>query len=134
MFTLAGIPDKQQEGSSDDHPLHLNEEEPTDLEAFLSLLYPETFQEEHTVEEWISCWRFALKWQFRVQQELAKKNLMVIASPVDKIILARMFEEELGGWLVDAFRDMARRPAPPTLLEGCRLGVDDLVIIRQLCH
>jgi hypothetical protein len=59
---------------------------------------------------------------------------MIIASPVDKIILGRMFKEELGGWFVTAFIDMARRQEPPTLLEGRRLGVDDLVLIGQLHH
>ena len=53
-----------------------------------------------------------------------------IASPTDKIVLGRMFEEA-SGWLVQAFTDMAKRRKPPTMLEGRRLGVDDLVII---CH
>ena len=38
MFTL---PPGKQDGSSDDQPLHLEDQEPRDLEAFLSLLYPE---------------------------------------------------------------------------------------------
>jgi hypothetical protein len=41
MFTLPDTPGEQQEGSSDDRPLHLDGQDPTDLEAFLSLLYPE---------------------------------------------------------------------------------------------
>ena len=59
---------------------------------------------------------------------------MVIASPVEKIALGRSFKEEMGGWLVEAFIDMAKRQEPPTLLEGRRLGVDDLVFIGELRH
>jgi hypothetical protein len=42
MFTLppGSIPGEQQDGSSDDRPLHLKQQDPTDLEAFMSLLYP----------------------------------------------------------------------------------------------
>ena len=74
--------------------------------------------------------RFARKWQFTVQQQSAMEALHDIASPADKIVLGRMFEEA-SGWLVPAFTDMAKRHKPPTMLEGRRLGVDDLVII---CH
>jgi len=41
MFTLPVAHGKPQDGSSDDQPLHLEDQEPGDLEAFLSLLYPE---------------------------------------------------------------------------------------------
>jgi len=37
-------------------------------------------------------------------------------------------------WLVEAFIDMARRQVPPTLPEGRRLGVDDLIFIGELRH
>jgi len=106
---------------------------PADFEAFLSILYPSTFLEQRSVEEWSSCLRFAHKFQFTVQEKLAIEKLSDIASPIDKIILGRMYEEA-SGWLVQAFVDMARRDEPPTRPEGRRLGIDDLVLIGQLRH
>jgi hypothetical protein len=65
---------------------------------------------------------------------LAEEKLFAIASPVDKIVMGRKYKEELGGWLVEAFVDMTQRSEPPTLSEGHRLGVNDLIIIGQLRH
>lgn len=62
-----------------------------------------------------------------------KKKLMAIASPVDKIVLGRMFDET-SEWLVNAFINASRLEEPPTFLEGCCLGIDDLVLIGQLRH
>jgi hypothetical protein len=59
------------------------------------------------------------------------KNLETSASPADKIALGRM-HEEFSGWLVYAFTIMVERHEPPTLHEGRRLGVDDLVLIGLL--
>jgi len=92
-----------------------------------------TFQEQPTFDEWTSCWRFAKKWQFTVQQELARKTLEISASSADKIGLGRM-HEEFRGWLEHAFTTMVKRYEPPTLREGRRLGVDDLVLIGLLRH
>ena len=61
------------------------------------------------------------------------EKLSEIASPTDKIVLGRLYEEG-SGWLVQAFTKMAHRDEPPTQVEGRRLGVDDLVIIGQLRH
>lgn len=90
-----------------------------------------TFQEQYTVDEWSSCLRFAHKWGFVVQRDLALKNLAFIAPPVDKIVLGRLCEEAKK-WLVEAFISIVRRNEPPTVEEGRRLGVDDLVLIGQL--
>jgi len=133
MFTLPDTPGHQQDGSCDGQPISLHKEEPADFEAFLSILYPSTFLEQCSVEEWSSCLRFAHKFQFTVQEKLAIAKLSDIASPIDKIILGRMYEEA-SGWLVQAFVDMARRDEPPTRPEGRRLGIDDLVLIGQLRH
>ena len=41
VFTLPATPGQPQDGSSDEHPIFLHGEKSADLEAFLSLLYPE---------------------------------------------------------------------------------------------
>ena len=55
------------------------------------------------------------------------------ATAVDKIILARTFEE-CSTWGVQAFKEMAERTHPVTLEEGHRLGVDDLIFIGEMRH
>ena len=55
------------------------------------------------------------------------------ATAVDKIILARTFEE-CSSWGLEAFNAMTERTHPVTLEEGHRLGVDDVIFIGELRH
>lgn len=68
MFTLpqgdADHLDATPEGTSDDNPIVLHDQIQNDFECFLKLLYPMTFQEKHDQYFWLSCLRFADKWDF----------------------------------------------------------------------
>jgi len=58
-------------------------------------------------------------------------KLKKYATTVHKIVLRRTFEE-CSSWVVDAFREMAERYRPLTLLEGHHLGMDDAIFVGEL--
>ncbi|THH21577.1 hypothetical protein EW146_g60 [Bondarzewia mesenterica] len=110
----------------------LNNVEVHDFDAFLSVLYPSNFKTSDisTVEEWTSVLRLSQKWGFRSIRELAIERLGPISSPVDKIVLGRMFD--IAHWLTPGFAGLVERKAPLTPEEGRRLGVEDVILISTL--
>jgi len=137
MFTLpqgegklADGSDASPEGTSDDSPIELPDQSENDLECFLELLYPMTFQEKHDQYFWLSCLRFADKWDFEKQRSLALVKIDEEGGPAVRIAAARLCDRGIDQ-LIPAFRNMLLRQ-PPSYQDGEVLSMRDLVLHSQL--
>lgn len=82
-----------------------------------------------TVEEWTSILNLAVKWDFASIRTLAIKELALIASPIDKVVLGR--EHDITSWLADAYRAVCERPEALSEEEGTRLGMPEAMKIAK---
>jgi len=104
-----------------------------ELECFLSFVYPETFKENHDGPFWITCFRFAHKWGFDKQKEVALERIFDPSTPntrpAQAVAVGRTCgkkAEALAPFFVKMLRD------PPSKLEGQLLGTDYLVLLCQM--
>ncbi|KII95545.1 hypothetical protein PLICRDRAFT_71568, partial [Plicaturopsis crispa FD-325 SS-3] len=102
-----------------------------DFERFLGILFPAEFgvHDASTVEEWTSILNLAVKWDFASIRTLAIKELALIASPIDKVVLGR--EYGITSWLADAYRAVCERPEALSEEEGTRLGMREAMKIAR---
>lgn len=86
-----------------------------------------------TTDQWSSILHLAEKWGFENITLLAIDNLIVHATPIDKIVLSR--RHGITNWLPAAYEAVCTRADPLTLEEGMKLGMEDAMRIsaaRQL--
>jgi hypothetical protein len=82
-----------------------------------------------TLDEWTSILHLASKWGFESLQSLALKELLPLASPVDKIVLGRKYSFD--DWLTPAFVAVCARAEPLSLEEAKRMDGEDVARIYQ---
>jgi hypothetical protein len=82
-----------------------------------------------TLDEWTSILHLASKWGFESIQSLALKELLPLASPVDKIVLGRKYGFD--DWLIPAFVAVCARAEPLSLAEAKRMDGEDVARIYQ---
>ena len=82
------------------------------------------------MKEWTAVLRFALKWNFVPQRELALRKLAKKATMAYKIFLGQRFEE-CSPRVIPALREIVKRAEPISLAEGHLLAVADMVLIGQ---
>ncbi|KAI4524605.1 hypothetical protein K525DRAFT_266865 [Schizophyllum commune Loenen D] len=94
---------------SQDEVVHLNDVSSVDFDRFLSLFYPTRVGmcDIQSAEEWGSILRLASRWSFPDLRELAIQELETIASPVERIALAR--ECHVPQWPLDAYANVCTR-------------------------
>ncbi|KZP04903.1 hypothetical protein FIBSPDRAFT_1054391 [Athelia psychrophila] len=104
-----------------------------DLDIFLSVFYPRNYGdfEASTIEEWSAILRLSDKWGFETVKNLAVSKIAPMASPIDMIVLGRRYSID-SSHLVDAYDDICLRPAPLTLEEGNRVGMEDVIKIMAI--
>ena len=83
-----------------------------------------------TVEEWTAVLDLAAKWKFESIRVFAIKQLEIIASPIDKIVIGR--RHNVLDWLVNAYGAVCERTDALTLDEAKLLGMEDVVKISSL--
>ncbi|KAI0931580.1 hypothetical protein AcV5_004967 [Taiwanofungus camphoratus] len=132
MFSLPPEVGKPVEGQSDENPICVPEVLSKDFERLLSLFYPEKAGTGDliTVEEWTSILALATKWEFLGYRDLAIERLSQLASPVDRILLARMYD--VTPWLTPAYLELCKRDEALTFEEGVRLGMKDVVLLSEI--
>ncbi|KAI0640072.1 hypothetical protein C8Q77DRAFT_1214404 [Trametes polyzona] len=103
-----------------------------DFSRLLSLFYPRNVisGDLSTLDEWTSVLRLAHMYEFEGHRTLAIERLKTLATPIDRILLAR--EYLIDGWLEDAYTELCMREEPLTLDEGVRLGVEDVVRLADI--
>jgi hypothetical protein len=82
-----------------------------------------------TLQEWTSILRLASKWGFGSIRSLAVHSVLPLASPVDKIALARTYGFD--DWLLDAFVALCERPEPLSDDEAERMIKSDIAKIAR---
>jgi hypothetical protein len=82
-----------------------------------------------SVYEWASVLHLATKWDFAAVRTLATSRIAELATPVDKIALART--HGISHWLHDAYMVMCGRIEPLTLDEARQLPLEDVVKISE---
>lgn len=130
MFSLS--PNKAQEGCDDNHPIHIPEVSRQDFERLLSLFYPDSAIQGDltTAKEWTSVLALATKFQFLEYRELAITRLLQLASPIDRVLLARQFD--VSPWLRPAYLELCKRDEALTLDEGMRLGMRYVIMLSEI--
>jgi len=96
--------------------ISLGDIESKDFEAFLSILYPESFEENDlSYEEWKSVLRLSTRWGFA---SLRKRALSSIEPPTphDRLLLARTYS--VNNWVVPALSALCERTTPLTVSEA----------------
>lgn len=82
---------------------------------------------QKTTDQWSSILHLAEKWGFENITLLAIDNLIVHATPIDKIVLGR--RHGLTNWLPAAYEAVCTRADPLTVEEGTKLGMEDAMKI-----
>ncbi|KAI0368865.1 hypothetical protein BV20DRAFT_968647 [Pilatotrama ljubarskyi] len=131
MFTLnpGATP---EEGRSDELPIPLPAVSAVDLARFLLLFYPRDVVsgDLSTLDEWTSVLRLAHRYEFEQHRTLAIERLERLATPIDRILLARMYD--ITHWLQEAYYDLCVREEALTYDEGVRLGMADVILLADL--
>jgi hypothetical protein len=81
-----------------------------------------------TLDEWTSVLHLASKWGFESVRSLALRELLALASPVDKIVLGRKYGLEC--WLNPAFVAVCARAEPLSVAEAKRMDNEDVARIN----
>ncbi|KAI5890031.1 uncharacterized protein SCHCODRAFT_02669239 [Schizophyllum commune H4-8] len=107
---------------SQDEVVPLHDVSGVDFDHFLSLFYPTRVGkcDVQSAEEWGSILRLASRWSFPDLRELAIQELETIASPVEKIALAR--ECHVPQWPLDAYANVCTRTRCLSVDEAEALG------------
>ncbi|KAH9897744.1 hypothetical protein C8Q73DRAFT_370134 [Cubamyces lactineus] len=131
MFTL-NPGDAPAEGTSDEHPIPLPDVKAVDFARFLSLFYPSNVIDGDlsTLDEWTSVLRISHRYEFDEYSKLAIQRLEPLATPIDRILLARQYD--IPSWLENAYFDLCVREDSLTYDEGMLLGLADVILIAEL--
>ncbi|KAL1711963.1 hypothetical protein EV715DRAFT_214566 [Schizophyllum commune] len=121
------------DGAEKSSPIKLAGVSGVDFQRFLSIVYPTKLGrcDIHTVDEWTSVLRLATRWSIESLCDLAIEEIKPMASPFDKVTIAREFD--LGpGWLLPAFADICQRPNWLNREEAERLGLPTVVEVGRI--
>ncbi|KAF5365952.1 hypothetical protein D9758_006722 [Tetrapyrgos nigripes] len=113
-------------------PILLDDVEPKDFELLLSILYPETPGKLgiEGVEEWSAILRVAKLYEMKSIERLALDEILNIASPVERIVIAR--EQGVSDWLVGAFTELCLSKDPLTDQEKSLLGMQTTLMADSM--
>ncbi|KAH7916587.1 hypothetical protein BJ138DRAFT_289051 [Hygrophoropsis aurantiaca] len=126
MFELP-VPDgAQEDGSSDEHPLRLEQIKQTEFRQLLKVLFPDYTRSKKlpkSFAEWRSVLRLSTMWGFDNARDQAIKSIGAMTmDPVDKISLAKDYDVD--EWLVPAIHDLVKRKEPIGVKDVEKLGLD----------
>ncbi|KAL1725902.1 hypothetical protein EV714DRAFT_277077 [Schizophyllum commune] len=105
----------------------------TDLDRFLAMVYPSDIGDcdIHTVDEWTSVLRLAVKWSIPNLRARALREIEPRASPVEKVVIGREFV--LGeAWLLPAFVAICGARECLGYVDAARLGLRTVVEIGRI--
>ncbi|KAI5835358.1 hypothetical protein K523DRAFT_228353 [Schizophyllum commune Tattone D] len=105
----------------------------TDLDRFLAMVYPSDIGDcdIHTVDEWTSVLRLAVKWSIPNLRARALREIEPRASPVEKVVIGREFA--LGkAWLLPAFVAICGARECLGYADAARLGLRTVVEIGRI--
>jgi len=108
----------------------LGDTERNDFDAFLSILYPENF-DEHSLsyEQWRSVLHLSTRWGFASLRKLALRSVKP-PTPCDQLLLARTYGVD--HWVLPALSALCERTTPISLKEARQMSVEDIVLIATV--
>ncbi|KAI9441603.1 hypothetical protein H4582DRAFT_1933712 [Lactarius indigo] len=108
----------------------LGDVEREDFEAFLSVLYPEKFEEHDlSYEQWRSVLRLSTRWGFDSLRKLAVRSIRPPTTS-DRLLLARTYAVD--HWVVPALTALCERTAPLNLDEARGMNIEDVVLVASV--
>jgi len=101
-----------------------------DFEAFLSILYPENFeQHDLSYEEWKSVLDLSTCWDFTSVRRLALNNIQP-PTPHDRLLLARTYSVD--HWVIPALSALCERGASISLDEARQMDIEYVVLVTTV--
>ncbi|KAI0292795.1 hypothetical protein BC826DRAFT_1105389 [Russula brevipes] len=118
------IPGQFPPGSSEDHPLVLEEATSDAFACFLWVFYnPKYSLYDATPEQWSLILDLAKKWGFKDVERLCIRELEKLSlSPVDRIHIYQRFDLD-DTLLLDSYESLTTRDEPIEVEEGVKLGL-----------
>ncbi|KAH0830150.1 hypothetical protein J3R83DRAFT_1498 [Lanmaoa asiatica] len=136
MFLLPTGDTQDEEGKSDDNPIHLTGIEKDEFVQFLSVLLRRTHGTCHkslpNSTQWMPVLRLATLWGFDTIRKAAIDHLKVILSPASKIVIGKMYDLGFESWLLPAMHEIVRRHKSISVEEARRLGLDMTVKLASV--
>ncbi|KAH9067684.1 hypothetical protein EDB87DRAFT_1544734, partial [Lactarius vividus] len=125
-FTQLGVRDHEASSTT----VSLGDIERKDFEAFLSVLYPENFEERDlSYEQWRSVLHLSTRWGFASLRKLALR-LINPPTPYDRLVLARTYAVD--DWILPALTALCERKAPLSLDEARGMSMEDVVLVASV--
>jgi len=110
--------------------ISLGDVERKDFEAFLSVLYPENFEEPGlSYEQWKSVLHLSTRWGFASLRKLALKSIYPPTS-FDRLLLARTYSVD--HWVLPALSTLCERTKPISLKEARQMDMEDVVLVATV--
>ncbi|KAI9465226.1 hypothetical protein BJY52DRAFT_1114002, partial [Lactarius psammicola] len=108
----------------------LGDVECKDFEAFLSVLYPENFEEQDlSYEQWRSVLHLSTRWGFASLRKLALRSIKPPTAS-DRLLLARTYAVD--HWIVPALTALCERTASLSLDEAHGMSMEDVVLVATI--
>ncbi|KAH9051019.1 hypothetical protein EDB83DRAFT_2169044, partial [Lactarius deliciosus] len=125
-FAQLGVRDHEASSTT----VSLGDIEREDFEAFLSVLYPENFEERDlSYEQWRSVLHLSTRWGFASLRKLALRSINPPTS-YDRLILARTYAVD--DWILPALTALCERKAPLSLDEARGMSMEDVVLVASV--
>ncbi|KAH8996881.1 hypothetical protein EDB92DRAFT_1539508 [Lactarius akahatsu] len=125
-FTQLGVRDHEASSTT----VSLGDVKRKDFEAFLSVLYPEDFEEHDlSYEQWRSVLHLSTRWGFASLRKLALRSINPPTS-YDRLVLARTYAVD--DWILPALTALCERKAPLSLDEARGLSIEDVVLVATV--
>ncbi|KAI0000979.1 hypothetical protein BJV77DRAFT_933413, partial [Russula vinacea] len=110
--------------------ISLGDVERKDFEAFLSVLYPDDFDEHNlSYEQWKSVLRLSTQWGFSSLRKLALRSINP-PTPFDQLLLARAYSVD--HWVLPALSALCERTVPLSLNEASQMSMEDVVLVTTV--
>ncbi|KAH9976128.1 hypothetical protein BGW80DRAFT_1291526 [Lactifluus volemus] len=110
--------------------ISLGDIEREDFEAFLSVIYPEDFEEpDLSYKEWKSVLHLSTLWGFASLRKLAIRSIYP-PTPHDRLLLARTYSVD--HWVLPALTALCERNTPLSLDEARQMSIEDVVLVATV--
>ncbi|KAF8270203.1 hypothetical protein EI94DRAFT_1723356 [Lactarius quietus] len=125
-FTQLGVRDHEASSTI----VSLGDVESKDFEAFLSVLYPQNFDDHDlSYEQWRSVLHLSTRWGFESLRKLALRSIKPPTAH-DRLLLSRRYAVD--DWVVPALTALCERTAPLSLDEARGMSIEDVVLIAAV--
>ncbi|KAI0000981.1 hypothetical protein BJV77DRAFT_938604 [Russula vinacea] len=110
--------------------ISLGDVERKDFETFLSVIYPENFDEHDlSYEQWKSVLNLSTRWGFASLRKLALRSI-IPPTAFDQLLLARTYNVD--HWALPALSALCKRKGPIKVKEARQMRIEDIVVVATV--